>query len=61
VFLDMSNFEGSEEVRTNTNVIPFYETPKVESFEIRVCVVIECLSQCYEIVREREGGQSICY
>jgi integrator complex subunit 4 len=56
VFLDMSNFEGSEEVRKNTSVIPFYETPKVASFEIRVCVVIECLSEYYEIVKGREGG-----
>lgn len=56
VFLDMCNLEGSEQVRKYTGVIPFYETPKVISFEIRVCVVIECSLENYEINKEREGG-----
>lgn len=54
--LDMCNFEGSEEMRKCTSVIPFYESPNVSSFEIRVCVVIECSSEYYEIFKEREGG-----
>ncbi|KAJ4764135.1 Integrator complex subunit 4 [Rhynchospora pubera] len=55
VFLDLSNFEGSEEVRKCSSLIPFYETPKVASFEIRVCIVIECLSEHYEVLKERGG------
>lgn len=54
--LDVCNFEGSEEMRKCTSVIPFYESPNVSSFEIRVCVVIECSSEYYEIFKEREGG-----
>ncbi|KAJ3699450.1 hypothetical protein LUZ61_003155 [Rhynchospora tenuis] len=54
VFLDLCNFEGSEEVRKCSSVIPFYETPKVPSFEIKVCIVIECLSEHY-VLEERDG------
>ncbi|KAL4587171.1 hypothetical protein LXL04_000038 [Taraxacum kok-saghyz] len=45
VFVDLKQFEGCDGVREFTFVPLYYRTPKVDSFVLRVCVGMECLSE----------------
>lgn len=43
VFLDLDEFGGPDDIRKFTFVSPFYRTPKVKHFSLKVSVVMECL------------------
>ncbi|URE08821.1 integrator complex subunit 4 [Musa troglodytarum] len=45
VFLDLSQFEGCDAVRSCTLNVPFHGTPKAASFLLRASVGIECPSE----------------
>lgn len=53
VFLDLNQFEGSDEVKKCTIEVPFYSTPKAPSFSLRSCVGIEC--QLEDVIQLRKG------
>lgn len=42
VFLDLSQFKGSEAKRNQTLNVPFYATPKAPSFSLKVSIAMEC-------------------
>ncbi|KAG6491378.1 hypothetical protein ZIOFF_052718 [Zingiber officinale] len=42
VFLDLSQFKGSEAKRNQTLHVPFYGTPKAPSFSLKVYIAMEC-------------------
>lgn len=48
VFLDLHETEGHDEPRKFTFVAPFYQTPKANRFSLKICIVLECIS---------DGGQ----
>ncbi|XP_051130333.1 protein SIEL [Andrographis paniculata] len=43
VFMDLDEFEGCNKLRKLTLVAPFYRTPKVKHFSLKVSVAMECL------------------
>ncbi|KAJ8476741.1 hypothetical protein OPV22_020468 [Ensete ventricosum] len=45
VFLDLSQFEGCDAVRSCTLIVPFHGTPKATSFLLRASIGIECPSE----------------
>ncbi|XP_008793958.4 protein SIEL isoform X2 [Phoenix dactylifera] len=45
VFLDLCQFTGRDEVRSFAVNTPFYATPKVPSFLLRACILMECPSE----------------
>ncbi|RWW75990.1 hypothetical protein BHE74_00015951 [Ensete ventricosum] len=45
VFLDLSQFEGCDAVRSCTLIVPFHGTPKAASFLLRASIGIECPSE----------------
>ncbi|KAM0051739.1 putative armadillo-like helical protein [Helianthus debilis subsp. tardiflorus] len=42
VFIDLKQFEGSDEIREYRFIAPFYKTPKVDSFMLLLCIGMEC-------------------
>ncbi|CAK9162369.1 unnamed protein product [Ilex paraguariensis] len=55
VFLDLNQFEGSDEIRKFTFVAPFYKTPKASSFRLRFCIGLECLSEDVHVANYSRG------
>ncbi|KAK7339973.1 hypothetical protein VNO77_20663 [Canavalia gladiata] len=55
VFLDLDRLEGSGEVRNFTFIVPFYRTPKADSFTLNVCIGLECMFENVSPV-QRFGG-----
>ncbi|KAA8517473.1 hypothetical protein F0562_017766 [Nyssa sinensis] len=45
VFLDLDQFGGCDKIRKFTFVAPFYKSPKANSFTLKVCMGMECLSE----------------
>ncbi|XP_044981968.1 protein SIEL [Hordeum vulgare subsp. vulgare] len=60
VFLDLSCFEGNDEVKSCSTVIPFYATPMACSFVLRACLVIECPFGSIGTHQEGHGGPRDC-
>nr|GMC81815.1 protein SIEL [Ipomoea batatas] len=54
-FLDLLELGGDDEVRKFTIVAPFYRTPRARCFSLRVCIVIECSSDCSQMPRNCGG------
>ncbi|XP_019162591.1 PREDICTED: protein SIEL isoform X2 [Ipomoea nil] len=54
-FLDLRELGGDDEVRKFTIVAPFYKTPRARCFSLRVCIVIECSSDCSQMPRNCGG------
>ncbi|CAL4913879.1 unnamed protein product [Urochloa decumbens] len=52
-FLELSSFEGNEEVKTGSMVVPLDSTPMAHSFVLRVCLLMEC---SYGGINTNEGG-----
>ncbi|KVI03287.1 Armadillo-like helical [Cynara cardunculus var. scolymus] len=55
VFVDLKLFDGSDEIREFTFIAPFYRTPKVNSFILRLSVGMECLSEEINYFRGHGG------
>ncbi|XP_072997991.1 protein SIEL isoform X2 [Typha latifolia] len=55
VFLDLCQFEGSNEMRCGTVVLPFFATPMASSFVLRVCLGIECPSENVAFQKKIQG------
>ncbi|XP_072976272.1 protein SIEL isoform X2 [Typha angustifolia] len=55
VFLDLCQFEGSDEMRCGTVVLPFFATPMASSFVLRVCLGIECPSENMAYQKKSQG------
>ncbi|KAL2509940.1 Protein SIEL [Forsythia ovata] len=55
VFLDLHEFEGCDEIRKFTFVAPFYGTPRVTYFSLKVCIAMECLSEDVQLFKDYEG------
>ncbi|XP_071689786.1 protein SIEL isoform X2 [Rutidosis leptorrhynchoides] len=45
MFIDLKQFEGCDKIREFTIIAPFYRTPKVNSFILRLSIGMECLSE----------------
>lgn len=45
VFLDLSEFGGSNEMRRFTFLSPFFRTPLAKRFSLKVSIAMECLSE----------------
>ncbi|XP_052199540.1 protein SIEL isoform X1 [Diospyros lotus] len=56
VFLDLGQYEGNNEIRKFTFLSPFYRTPKANSFTVRVCLGMECLSEDSHLFGSSGGG-----
>uniref|UniRef100_A0A0E0KC52 Uncharacterized protein n=1 Tax=Oryza punctata TaxID=4537 RepID=A0A0E0KC52_ORYPU len=57
-FLELSSFEGNDEVKSCSTIIPFYATPMACSFVLRACLVMECPDGSVSIHRECNRGPS---
>ncbi|KAG1354165.1 protein SIEL [Cocos nucifera] len=56
VFLDSCQFTGRSEVRKFAVNTPFYATPKVPSFLLRACILMECPSEnVTDLKKDRSG------
>ncbi|XP_060213617.1 protein SIEL isoform X2 [Lycium barbarum] len=55
VFLDLHETEGHDELRKFTFVAPFYQTPKANYFSLKICIVLECMSDDERLCRSRGG------
>uniref|UniRef100_A0A5B7C4K0 Integrator complex subunit 4/Protein SIEL C-terminal Ig-like domain-containing protein n=2 Tax=Davidia involucrata TaxID=16924 RepID=A0A5B7C4K0_DAVIN len=55
VFLDLDQFGGCDKIRKFTFVAPFYKTPKVNSFTLKVCIGMECLSEDLRVFKGCAG------
>ncbi|KAJ8564461.1 hypothetical protein K7X08_000921 [Anisodus acutangulus] len=55
VFLDLHETEGHNELRKFTFVAPFYQTPKANYFSLKICIVLECMSDDDQLFRSRGG------
>lgn len=55
VFLDFHEFEGHNEVRKFTFVAPFYQTPRANCFSLKICIVLECMSDDDQLFRSCGG------
>ncbi|MCD7451511.1 hypothetical protein HAX54_012396 [Datura stramonium] len=51
VFLDLHEIEGHDEPRKFTFVAPFYQTPKASCFTLKICIVLECMSDDDQVPR----------
>lgn len=56
VFLNLDQFGGCDEMWKFRYVVPFYRTPKVGCFRLRVSIGMECLFEDVRIVRGGCGG-----
>ncbi|KAL0310030.1 UNVERIFIED_CONTAM: hypothetical protein Sradi_5945300 [Sesamum radiatum] len=45
VFLDLSEFGGSNEIRSFTFLSPFFGAPKAKRFSLKASIAMECLSE----------------
>lgn len=54
-FLDLLELGGDDEVRKFTIVAPFYRTPRARCFSLKVCIIIECSSDCSQTPRNYGG------
>lgn len=52
IFLNFHEFEGCNEVRKFAFVAPFYRTPKVKYFSMKISIAIECLSMVRQLRHE---------
>ncbi|KAL3348775.1 hypothetical protein AABB24_022107 [Solanum stoloniferum] len=55
VFLDLHEIEGDDEVRKFTFVVPFYQIPKANCFSLKICIVLECISDGDQLFRSCGG------
>lgn len=55
VFIDLKLFGGCNSIRKFTFVAPFYKTPKVDSFSLRVCIGMECFYEDVYLLRDFWG------
>ncbi|XP_019262017.1 PREDICTED: protein SIEL-like isoform X1 [Nicotiana attenuata] len=55
VFLDFHEIEGHNEVRKFTFVAPFYQTPRANCFSLKICIVLECMSDDDQLFRSCGG------
>lgn len=55
MFIDLKQFEGSDEMTEFTLKAPFYRTPKVNSFILRLSIGMECLSEKIHSFRGHGG------
>ncbi|KAM7532040.1 hypothetical protein LguiB_035450 [Lonicera macranthoides] len=55
VFIDLKLFGGCNSIRKFTFVAPFYKTPKVDSFTLRVCIGMECFYEDVCLLRDFRG------
>lgn len=51
VFLDLYEIEVDDEVRKFTFIAPFYQTPKANCFSLKICIVLECISDGDQLFR----------
>ncbi|KAM3266125.1 protein SIEL [Capsicum annuum] len=51
VFLDLHEIKGHDELRKFTFVAPFYQTPKANCFSLKLCIVLECISEGDQLFR----------
>jgi len=58
-FLEFSSFEGNEEVKNGSMVVPLDATPMAHSFVLRVCLLMEC-SYGISTNQGGHGGPSDC-
>jgi len=58
-FLEFSTFEGNEEVKNGSMVVPLDATPMAHSFVLRVCLLMEC-SYGISTNQGGHGGPSDC-
>nr|XP_029120263.1 protein SIEL isoform X2 [Elaeis guineensis] len=56
VFLDSCQFTGRDEVRKFAVNTPFYATPKVPSFLLRACMLMECPSENVTYQKKDQRG-----
>ncbi|PIM99771.1 hypothetical protein CDL12_27734 [Handroanthus impetiginosus] len=54
VFLDLHEFGGLNEMRKFTFVAPFYKTPNVKYFSLKVSIAMECMSESHHF-KHRNG------
>ncbi|CAN6307057.1 unnamed protein product [Urochloa humidicola] len=59
-FLEVSSFEGSEEVKTSSIVVALDSTPMAHSFILRVCLLMECSYGGSSTNKGGNGGPSDC-
>lgn len=59
-FLEFSSFEGNEEVKTCSMVVPLDSTPMAHSFVLRVCLLMECSYGSISTNQGGHGGPSDC-
>lgn len=55
VFLDLHEFGGCDEIMKFTFVAPFYGTPRVKYFSLKVRIAMECLSEDVRLFNYCEG------
>lgn len=58
VFVDLKEFDGSDEIREFTFIAPFYRTPKVNSFILRLSIGMECLPEEIDYFRGHGGPKN---
>ncbi|OEL12832.1 Protein SIEL [Dichanthelium oligosanthes] len=59
-FLELSSFEGNEEVKSGSMVVPLDATPMAHSFVLRVCLLMECSYEGMSTNQGGHGGPSDC-
>ncbi|PKA58477.1 hypothetical protein AXF42_Ash008764 [Apostasia shenzhenica] len=57
VFLNVCQFGGSEDARERAATLPFYATPRAESFLLMACICMECLPDEYFFHLKKETGK----
>ncbi|XLU54139.1 hypothetical protein S245_048787, partial [Arachis hypogaea] len=55
VYLDLQSFEVSGEVRKISYAVPYYRTPEVDSFNLKVCIGLESLFENVTPVQAHGG------
>ncbi|KAK2981773.1 hypothetical protein RJ640_010290 [Escallonia rubra] len=55
VYVDLSQFGGCDKVREFAFDAPFYNTPKINFFALKVCIAMECLSEELHLHKDRRG------
>ncbi|KAK3032868.1 hypothetical protein RJ639_037045, partial [Escallonia herrerae] len=55
VYVDLSQFGGCDEVREFAFDAPFYNTPKIHFFALKVCMAMECLSEELHLHKDHKG------
>jgi integrator complex subunit 4 len=59
-FLESSSFEGNEEVKIGSMVVPLDSAPMAHSFILRVCLLMECSYGSINTNQGGHGGPSDC-